>query len=157
MPTACGQVAAGFEEVRYEFERNFAERGEIGAAVAAYWRGEKIVDLWGGRRMPEGDAPCQGPTLVGEEGCVGDDDGDARPGPDRSREERGHGIVVCKVRSQRDAGGNLPLRKAIAAETIVTTPSARAVAGTGRLTSRKLPISTPNGSRSRIVGSLGAV
>ncbi|HJU65183.1 MAG TPA: DUF998 domain-containing protein, partial [Gemmatimonadaceae bacterium] len=42
-----GMVAPGFEEVRVEFERNFAERGEIGAAVAAYWRGEKVVDLWG--------------------------------------------------------------------------------------------------------------
>ena len=40
-----GTVAPGFEEVRAEFERNFAERGEIGAAVAAYWRGEKVVDL----------------------------------------------------------------------------------------------------------------
>jgi hypothetical protein len=35
-----GLVAPGFEEVRTEFERNFVERGEIGAAVAAYWRGE---------------------------------------------------------------------------------------------------------------------
>ena len=43
-----GMVAPGFEEVRAEFERNFTERGEIGAAVAAYWRGEKVVDLWGG-------------------------------------------------------------------------------------------------------------
>jgi len=50
-----GWVAPGFEEVRAEFERNFAERDEIGAAVAAYWRGEKVVDLWGGRRAPSGD------------------------------------------------------------------------------------------------------
>jgi hypothetical protein len=35
-----GFVAPGFEEVRAEFERNFEERGEIGAAVAAYWRDE---------------------------------------------------------------------------------------------------------------------
>ena len=52
-PRIGGFVAPGFEEVRAEFERNFAERGEIGAAVAAYWRGEKVVDLWGGRRTPE--------------------------------------------------------------------------------------------------------
>src|SRR3990172_4169946 len=32
---ARGQVAPGFEDVRVEFERNFAERGEIGAAVSA--------------------------------------------------------------------------------------------------------------------------
>ena len=59
-----GRVAPGFEEVRAEFERNFAERGEIGAAVAAYWRGEKVVDLWGGRRTPTGDAPWVQDTLV---------------------------------------------------------------------------------------------
>ena len=51
-----GLIAPGFEEVRAEFERNFAERGEIGAAVAAYWRGKKVVDLWGGRRTPEGNS-----------------------------------------------------------------------------------------------------
>jgi len=59
-----GLVAPGFEEVRAEFERNFAERGEIGAAVAAYWRGEKVVDLWGGRRTPDGDAPWSEDTMV---------------------------------------------------------------------------------------------
>ena len=59
-----GLVAPGFEEVRTEFERNFAERGEIGAAVAAYWRGEKVVDLWGGRRTPTGDEPWNRDTMV---------------------------------------------------------------------------------------------
>ena len=59
-----GYVAPGFEEVRIELERNFAERGEIGAAVAAYWRGEKVVDLWGGRRTPDGDAPWNEDTMV---------------------------------------------------------------------------------------------
>jgi CubicO group peptidase (beta-lactamase class C family) len=59
-----GRVAPGFEEVRAEFERNFAERGEIGAAVAAYVRGEKVVDLWGGRRAPESDLPWNEDTMV---------------------------------------------------------------------------------------------
>jgi len=59
-----GLVAPGFEEVRTEFERNFAERGEIGAAVAAYWRGEKVVDLWGGRRTPNGTDPWKEDTMV---------------------------------------------------------------------------------------------
>lgn len=59
-----GQVAPGFEEVRAEFECNLAERGEIGAAVAAHWRGEKVVDLWGGRRAPTGDAPWEADTMV---------------------------------------------------------------------------------------------
>jgi CubicO group peptidase (beta-lactamase class C family) len=59
-----GHVAPGFEQVRVEFERNFAERGEIGAAVAAYVHGDKVVDLWGGRRTPEGDAPWNEDTMV---------------------------------------------------------------------------------------------
>jgi CubicO group peptidase (beta-lactamase class C family) len=63
-PSIGGQVAPGFEEVRAEFERNFVERGDIGAAVAAYWRGEKVVDLWGGRRTPEGDAPWERDTMA---------------------------------------------------------------------------------------------
>ena len=59
-----GFVAPGFEAVRSEFARNFARRGEIGAAVAAYWHGEKVVDLWGGRRTPTGDAPWNEDTMV---------------------------------------------------------------------------------------------
>src|SRR5215217_8621270 len=43
-----GEVAPGFESVGEEFERNFAERGELGAACAIYHEGEKVVDLWGG-------------------------------------------------------------------------------------------------------------
>ncbi len=59
-----GYVAPGFEGVRAEFVRNFAERGEIGAAVAAWWRGEMVVDLWGGRRLWNGDAPWEEDTMV---------------------------------------------------------------------------------------------
>ena len=65
-----GIVAPGFEEVRAEFERNFIERGEIGAAVAAYWRGEKVVDLWGGRRTPQGDVPWSRDTVVVVMSCT---------------------------------------------------------------------------------------
>ena len=63
-PRSAGTVAPGFEEVRYEFERNFARRGDIGAAVAAYLHGEKVVDLWGGRRSPWSNAPWQADTMV---------------------------------------------------------------------------------------------
>jgi CubicO group peptidase (beta-lactamase class C family) len=59
-----GSVAPGFEEVREEFRRNFTERGEVGAAVAAYWRGEKVVDLWGGSRLPDREAPWNEDTMV---------------------------------------------------------------------------------------------
>ena len=37
-----------FAEVAEEFERNFAERGELGASVAVTVGGETVVDLWGG-------------------------------------------------------------------------------------------------------------
>jgi CubicO group peptidase (beta-lactamase class C family) len=43
-----GFVAPGFEGVRAEFERNFSERGEVGAAFAATVDGDPVVDLWGG-------------------------------------------------------------------------------------------------------------
>ena len=57
-------MAAGFEEVRSEFERNFAERGELGAACAAYVGGEKVVDLWGGVRDARDASPWEEDTLV---------------------------------------------------------------------------------------------
>jgi CubicO group peptidase (beta-lactamase class C family) len=59
-----GFVAPGFEPVRVEFERNFAERGELGAACAAYRGGEKVVDLWGGVRDGRTGAPWEKDTLV---------------------------------------------------------------------------------------------
>ncbi len=59
-----GFTAPGFEEVRAEFERNFRDRGEIGAAVAAYWRGKKVVDLWGGVRVPGTSEPWNEDTMV---------------------------------------------------------------------------------------------
>jgi CubicO group peptidase (beta-lactamase class C family) len=59
-----GHVAPGFEEVRREFERNFAERSELGAACAAYVGGEKVVDLWGGVRDARGGEPWGEDTLV---------------------------------------------------------------------------------------------
>ncbi|NIK58889.1 serine hydrolase domain-containing protein [Kribbella shirazensis] len=46
-------TSAGFGHVAEAFERNFAERGEVGAAFAAYHRGELVVDLWGGTADPE--------------------------------------------------------------------------------------------------------
>jgi CubicO group peptidase (beta-lactamase class C family) len=59
-----GAVAPGFEPVREAFAGNFAERGEVGAACAAYRRGEKIVDLWGGFRDRASLAPWEEDTLV---------------------------------------------------------------------------------------------
>lgn len=43
-----GQVAPGFEGVLAEFERNFVERGELGASVYATVKGETVVNLSAG-------------------------------------------------------------------------------------------------------------
>jgi CubicO group peptidase (beta-lactamase class C family) len=59
-----GSVSPGFEEVREEFKRNFADRDELGAAVAAYVRGEKVVDLWGGYRDAQRQDRWDEDTLV---------------------------------------------------------------------------------------------
>ena len=56
-------VAAGFEPVRDEFERNFAERGEVGAACCVYRGGEPVVDLWGGTTEAGGDVRYTDRTL----------------------------------------------------------------------------------------------
>ncbi|MGO8946361.1 MAG: serine hydrolase domain-containing protein [Ktedonobacterales bacterium] len=62
--TIHGTVASGFEPVREEFQRNFAQRGELGAACAVYYRGEKVVDLWGGIRNNVTGEPWEEDTLV---------------------------------------------------------------------------------------------
>jgi CubicO group peptidase (beta-lactamase class C family) len=59
-----GEVAPGFEEVASEFEKNFAERGEVGAACAVYHEGRKVVDLWGGYRDLKTLASWEQDTLV---------------------------------------------------------------------------------------------
>lgn len=59
-----GYVAPGFEPVLAAFQQNFKERGEVGAACAAFYRGEAVVDLWGGYRDPKTASPWQENTLV---------------------------------------------------------------------------------------------
>lgn len=46
--TTQGFCEPRFEPVRAEFERNFQERGEVGASVCVTIEGEAVVDLWGG-------------------------------------------------------------------------------------------------------------
>ncbi|MBF8188534.1 beta-lactamase family protein [Nonomuraea sp. K274] len=53
MPEISGETAPGFEEVRTAFATNLAENQEIGAAVAVYLHGRKVVDLWGGMADPD--------------------------------------------------------------------------------------------------------
>ena len=43
-----GSTTPQFEAVRAAFADNFAQGREVGASFAAYHRGEKVVDLWGG-------------------------------------------------------------------------------------------------------------
>jgi CubicO group peptidase (beta-lactamase class C family) len=45
-----GFAKPGFEAVREAFAENFEHRNELGAACCIYYRGEKVVDLWGGIR-----------------------------------------------------------------------------------------------------------
>jgi len=52
-----------FAEVRQEFERNFTERGEVGASVAITLAGETVVDLWGGIADPATGAPWERDTM----------------------------------------------------------------------------------------------
>ena len=47
-PVINGRCAPGFEPVKAAFISNFSDRGEVGAALAVYVRGEPVVDLWGG-------------------------------------------------------------------------------------------------------------
>lgn len=63
-PLIHGTVAPGFEAVEQEFRQNFAKRREVGAACAVYYRGEKVVDLWGGYRDAEKQLPWEQDTLV---------------------------------------------------------------------------------------------
>jgi CubicO group peptidase (beta-lactamase class C family) len=63
-PPIEGIVAPEFDEVRREFERNFVELGEQGAACAVYHRGQKVVDLWGGQRCSLNSLPWTERTLA---------------------------------------------------------------------------------------------
>ena len=59
-----GEVTRGFEAVRDAFVENFARRGELGGACCAYYRGERVVDLWGGTRNSKTAEPWEQDTMV---------------------------------------------------------------------------------------------
>ena len=59
-----GDVSPGFEPVREVFAENFRRRHESGGACCAYYRGEKVVDLWGGLRSKQTGEPWQQDTMV---------------------------------------------------------------------------------------------
>jgi CubicO group peptidase (beta-lactamase class C family) len=59
-----GHVKPGFEAVREAFVENFTNRNELGAACCIYYRGEKVVDLWGGIRNKLTGEPWEENTMV---------------------------------------------------------------------------------------------
>ena len=59
-----GACASRFQRVRDAFERNFALRHEIGAAVAAWVDGELVVNLWAGTADAAGTRPWQVDTMA---------------------------------------------------------------------------------------------
>ena len=59
-----GSVKPGFEAVREAFAGNFCQRHELGAACCIYYRGEKVVDLWGGIRNRATGEPWEEDTMV---------------------------------------------------------------------------------------------
>lgn len=62
--TIEGTCAPGFDKVRDAFEQNFAERNDVGAAVAAWVDGDLVVNLWGGTADSDGARPWQEDTLA---------------------------------------------------------------------------------------------
>jgi CubicO group peptidase (beta-lactamase class C family) len=61
--TGDGFCDARFLPVRDEFERNFRERGEVGASVCVTVDGRPVVDLWGGVADRATGRPWQRDTL----------------------------------------------------------------------------------------------
>ena len=59
-----GRVAPGFEPGHDAFAANFAEHGEVGAAVCVLHDGAPVVDLWGGLADPETRRPWLEDTLA---------------------------------------------------------------------------------------------
>ena len=59
-----GDVDEGYGKVADVFRRNMVSGQEVGAAVAVYRDGVKVVDLWGGYRNGITKAPWQEDTLV---------------------------------------------------------------------------------------------
>ena len=62
--TVEGFVARGFEGVRDVFAENFARRRERGGACCVYYRGQPVVDVWGGLRNSRTGEPWERDTMV---------------------------------------------------------------------------------------------
>jgi CubicO group peptidase (beta-lactamase class C family) len=60
----AGDVDEGYGKVADAFRRNLTSGAEVGAAVAVYRNGNKVVDLWGGHRNGITGDPWERDTLV---------------------------------------------------------------------------------------------
>ncbi|HET6664188.1 MAG TPA: serine hydrolase domain-containing protein, partial [Acidimicrobiales bacterium] len=65
-----GHCDERFAQVAEEFERNLAERGDLGASVAITVGGETVVDLWGGWVDPDRTRSWDKDTLVVVMSCT---------------------------------------------------------------------------------------
>jgi CubicO group peptidase (beta-lactamase class C family) len=75
VPEPAGGPVSGrwhprFRRVRDEFVRNFAERGEVGAAACAIVDGHVAFDLWGGTARVDTAQPWEEDTLVHVWSCT---------------------------------------------------------------------------------------
>ncbi|WP_326559331.1 serine hydrolase domain-containing protein [Micromonospora sp. NBC_01796] len=61
-PSIRGDADEGFGRVVDIFRDNFSSRDEVGAAVALYVRGRKVVDLYGGLADPRSGRPWEADT-----------------------------------------------------------------------------------------------
>lgn len=59
-----GTIAPGWEKVRTAFAENFAQRDELGASCSVTYRGEVVVDLWGGVKDPTDGSLWEEDTIV---------------------------------------------------------------------------------------------
>jgi CubicO group peptidase (beta-lactamase class C family) len=59
-----GDVDDGYGKVADVFRRNFSSGQDVGAAVAVYRDGRKVVDLWGGYRNGINQVPWEQDTIV---------------------------------------------------------------------------------------------
>jgi CubicO group peptidase (beta-lactamase class C family) len=58
-----GSCDPKFQQVQQEFERNFRERGEVGASVCITLNGETVVNLWGGLARRDTQTPWTAETI----------------------------------------------------------------------------------------------
>lgn len=110
-----GEYEPRFEAVANEFDRQLSKRGG-GAAVCAYYGGEKVVDLWGGVRDESGaawerDTSCVSYSttkgvistalhILVDEGALDYDDAVAKHWPEFAQAGKG-AITIREVMSHR--------------------------------------------------------